>query len=75
MTLVLRIGLFLISIKELLRASELLIVEPLEKFEEKEAKKLRKKDRRESIKEMSATMTEQAPLIGKEIENDPALIK
>jgi uncharacterized membrane protein len=75
MTLVLRIGLFLISIKELLRASELLIVEPLEKFEEKEAKKLRKKDRRESIKEMSATITEQAPLIGKEIENDPALIK
>tara|TARA_B110000285_G_C14694496_1_gene410634 strand:- start:77 stop:304 length:228 start_codon:yes stop_codon:yes gene_type:complete len=75
MTLVLRIGLFLISIKELLRASELLIVEPLEKFEAKEAKKLRKKDRRESIKEMSATMTEQAPLIGKEIENDPALIK
>ena len=75
MTLVLRIGLFLISIKELLRASELLIVEPLEKFEAKEAKKLRKKDRRESIKEMSATITEQAPLIGKEIENDPALIK
>ena len=75
MTLVLRIGLFLISIKELLRASELLIVEPLEKFEEKEAKKLRKKDRRESIKEMSATMTEQAPLIGKEIKNDPSLIK
>jgi hypothetical protein len=36
---------------------------------------LRKKDRRESIKEMSATITEQAPLIGKEIENDPALIK
>ena len=24
---------------------------------------------------MSATITEQAPLIGKEIENDPALIK
>ena len=75
MTLVLRIWLFLISIRELSRASLLLIVEPVEKFEEKTVNKLRKKVKKEMIKEMSVIIEEQAPLIEKEIRNDPALIK
>ena len=50
-------------------------MEPVEKFEEKTVYKLRKKVRKEMIKEMSVIIEEQAPLIEKEIKNDPALIK
>ena len=63
MNLVLRIGLFLISIIELTRANYLLEIDPVEKFEEKIVDKMRKKVRKEMIKEMSIIIEEQAPLI------------
>lgn len=77
MNLVLRTALFLISIRELYRAQDLLKMEPIETIEVNIVDKLRKKVRKDMKKEqiLSVIIEEQAPLIDRQISNDPKVLK
>ena len=77
MNLVLRTALFLVSIRELYRAQDLLKMEPIETIEVNIVDKLRKKVRKDMKKEqiLSVIIEEQAPLIDRQISNDPKVLK